>query len=78
MWWRSLLRRQSSRAANLLAPPIFSRRMPAPARVALALAMSLVIQRPIAGTVDLARMIDVVAVNLVVGLMLGFVTGLIF
>jgi hypothetical protein len=40
--------------------------------------MSLVIQRPIAGTVDLARMIDVVAVNLVVGLMLGFVTGLIF
>ena len=52
--------------------------MPAPARVALALAMSLVIQRPIAGTVDLARMIDVVAVNLVVGLMLGFVTGLIF
>ena len=64
--------------AFVIASPIFGKAIPAVGRTALVLVLGYVFATPIEGALDLGNLIVAAAVNIVIGLILGFLTGLIF
>ena len=62
----------------VIASPMLGSRVPATGRLAIIIAIGLFLTQPVSGSLTVARLIDLVIVNLVIGLVLGFLTGLIF
>lgn len=64
--------------AFVVASPILSRTVPAAGRVAFVVALSLFFATPMPGTLGLASLVTAAAVNVGLGVVLGWMTGLIF
>ena len=65
-------------AAFVMASPIFPRAIPVVGRVGLALALGLFFMSPLDGSMEVSRLLGAALVNIAVGIVLGFLTGLVF
>lgn len=77
-WAAGLLLAILRSAAFMLASPLFPRSIPVVARVAVAISIGMFLATPIAGSLDLWRLVGAALVNLTVGVVLGFMTQLVF
>jgi flagellar biosynthetic protein FliR len=64
-------------SAFVAATPFFNRRLPAPGRLALAIAIALAITEPVSLN-SFADLVTIAAANLAIGLLVGFVIGVTF
>jgi flagellar biosynthesis protein FliR len=64
-------------AAFAIASPLFGRGLPVPARTAFTVAMALALTHPVVGVTELGELVAAAAVNVGIGLVLGYVSGLI-
>jgi flagellar biosynthetic protein FliR len=65
-------------AGFVVASPIFGKAIPATGRMALVLVLGYSFGEPVAGALDLPRLVGAAATNAAVGVVLGLLTGLIF
>lgn len=77
-WAAGLLLSLSRVGAFVVASPIFSRAFPATGRLVLTVAAGLALMAPIGGDLGLGSLLGLGVMNVGVGLILGYVTGLIF
>ncbi|MEO1062721.1 MAG: flagellar biosynthetic protein FliR [Actinomycetota bacterium] len=64
-------------AAFVTSTPFLNRRMPLPGRIAFVLAVSLALAVPLPAT-DFGGLLAMAAANIAIGLLIGFVTGIVF
>ncbi len=64
-------------AAFVVASPLFGRALPIPGRLAFTVAVTLAVAHPVGGVRDLGDLVAAATVNVVVGVVLGYVSGLI-
>lgn len=64
--------------AFVMSTPIFPRAIPMMGRLGLAVALGLFFASPLPGSLGLGRLIGAVLINIAVGVLLGFLTSLIF
>ncbi|MCC5948831.1 MAG: flagellar biosynthetic protein FliR [Nitriliruptoraceae bacterium] len=76
-WAVGLVLAMARIAAFVLASPVTGRFLPATARIAATVALSLAAVRPVPGLIEMGDLIAAAGINVVVGLALGWVSGLI-
>lgn len=64
-------------AAFAIASPITGRTIPATGRLAFAVAVAIAMTRPVAGVTEPGKLITAAVINVAIGVILGFVSGLI-
>lgn len=64
-------------AAFAIASPLFGRALPATARLAFTVAMTLALTRPVVGVAETGELVSAAVVNVAIGAALGFVSGLV-
>lgn len=77
-WGVGLLLAVTRVAAFTVATPVLNRAVPVPGRMAFVVSVGLFLARPVPGVVTLPELVGVAVSNAVVGLALGFLTGLLF
>ena len=77
-WVTGMLLASIRVAAFVVASPIFGKAIPMVGRMALVLVLGYVFAVPVEGSLDLGRLIVATGTNIVIGVILGFLTGLIF
>lgn len=76
-WAIGLMLAISRIAAFAVASPVTGRTLPATGRLAFTVAVAFAVTRPIAGSFDLGDLIAAAVINVIVGLTMGYVSGLI-
>jgi flagellar biosynthetic protein FliR len=77
-WAAGLLLAMIRVAAFVISSPIYSRAIPAVGRIAMAMVLGFSFAEPVAGSLDLGTLIVAGSVNMVIGVLLGFLTGVVF
>ena len=76
-WAAGLVLSITRMAGFVIASPLLGRAVPAPGRLAVVLALGTFFAAPLAGEPTLARLLAAAVVNAAVGVVLGFLTGMI-